>query len=323
MTNDAGTRGTLPALAAYVLVAAAGTACSPGSAEPRPPPRAEAPLASPPAPQLAPSSTPLAPSAIASGGSDATASTDASWDDNPPSAEPPGYPAVRLPTPTWRSSTDEPGQRVREAESRRLGVVRGLFAGAGVAFPPRQMLLRAFKQEERLEVWAASDTTSPLTHVTTYGFCYASGDLGPKRREGDLQVPEGFYVFSYFNAASSYHLSMLVSYPNASDRILSDKLHPGGEIMVHGRCVSIGCISLSDERVEELWVASKPVVDAGGKVRIHIFPARDIPALIASGRHPEQHDFWQNLDEGKQRFEREHRMLRVDVDARGRYVFPP
>ncbi len=28
----------------------------------------------------------------------------------------------------------------------------------------------------------------------------------------------------------------------------------GGAIMIHGNCVSIGCLAMTDERIEELWV---------------------------------------------------------------------
>ncbi|MCC6528150.1 MAG: hypothetical protein IT373_36220 [Polyangiaceae bacterium] len=235
--------------------------------------------------------------------------------------DPPGLPPVRGAHPEWQSSTEAPTARMAEAEAARTATVKELFAHAGVAFPAKQALLRIFKREGRVELWASGEARGPLTHVTTYEVCYASGHLGPKRKQGDRQVPEGFYVASYFNPASRYHLSMLVSYPNASDKILGDPVDPGNEIMVHGRCVSIGCVSLSDERVEELWVATKPVADAGGKLHIHIFPSRDIPALIAEGVRPEHHAFWKNLDEGKARFERERVVFGVAVEPSGRYVF--
>ena len=81
-----------------------------------------------------------------------------------------------------------------------------------------------------------------------------SGTTGPKRLQGDFQVPEGFYHINEFNPNSNYHLSMGLNYPNSSDRILSDSLRPGGEIYIHGSCVSVGCIPLNDDEIEELYL---------------------------------------------------------------------
>ena len=75
-----------------------------------------------------------------------------------------------------------------------------------------------------------------------------SGTMGPKRLQGDYQVPEGFYYINEFNPNSNYHLHLGLNYPNASDKILSDSLRPGGDIYIHGSCVSIGCIPLLTTR---------------------------------------------------------------------------
>lgn len=170
-------------------------------------------------------------------------------------------------------------------------------------------------------MWAAATPHGSLTQVTTYGICAASGGLGPKRREGDRQVPEGFYAISYFNSASRFHLSMQVSYPNAADRRHGHPRSPGGEIMIHGNCVSAGCLALGDERIEELWVMATALRDRGGRVRVHLYPARDVAALLATGEHPEHHDLWRNLAEGKQLFDESHRLFEVTITPGGRYRF--
>ena len=211
--------------------------------------------------------------------------------------------------------------RTRQAKSKRSKTVKRLFDDAGVAFPPQALLLRGFKNEERLEVWAGDDRKAALTHVTTYEFCYASGELGPKRAQGDEQVPEGFYSISALNPASRYHLSLKVSYPNRSDRILGSS-NLGGFIMLHGDCVSIGCIALSDERIEELWLMVAPVFKAKRKVDVHLFPSADMSSLLASHEDNEHHAFWANLKEGFDRFEHERRIVRPKVDRAGKYVFP-
>lgn len=187
-----------------------------------------------------------------------------------------------------------------------------------MAYPPEELYLRAFKHERELEVWAGA-RGKPLTKVKTYPFCAASGELGPKRRQGDLQVPEGFYTIDLFNPWSAYHLSMRVSYPNESDRILGRR-PLGGAIMVHGNCVSIGCIAIEDDPIEELYVLTQ---DARAKmdrqVPIHIFPRRlDAAGLAELAKLPHATEqlraFWRGLEPGWRLFEETRRPPRVSVD---------
>jgi hypothetical protein len=266
---------------------------------PKPPPRAS--VASKAAPE--PSVT-------------ATASASASSAPAPRIAE--ETPPVRRHTDV-RKSRDTSGQhRMQEAKAGKTTVVKGIFAEAGLSWPPRQLLLRAFKKENRLEVWASDEAKGPLTHVTTYEICYASGELGPKRQEGDSQVPEGFYRIVWFKAKSDYHMAMQVSYPNTSDRVLGHPQHPGGEIMIHGDCVSIGCLAMSDERIEELWVIAR---SAPRPIDVHIFPTRDMEGLLAQSPGSPHRAFWLNLKEGFDRFDAGHERFGVRVKRDGRYTF--
>ncbi|HLM71334.1 MAG TPA: L,D-transpeptidase family protein [Polyangiaceae bacterium] len=241
----------------------------------------------------------------------------------PPSQPPPPpeeVPSLRHKT-TWTSPITNGIERMHEARAAKLDTVRQIFASANVAFPPAQVLYRVFKRDQRLELWASGSKTAPLTHVTTYEVCYASGELGPKRKEGDRQVPEGFYTISFMNPWSAYFLSMQVSYPNASDRILGDKAAPGSDIMIHGNCMSIGCVSMMDERMQEIWVTTIEARKQGGAVHVHIFPARDMTGLIASGQHPQHRAFWENLKEGHDLFAQTKRIPHVAVERDGRYAF--
>lgn len=102
-----------------------------------------------------------------------------------------------------------------------------------------------------------------------------SGTTGPKRVEGDYQVPEGFYYINEFNPNSKYHLALGLNYPNASDKILSDSIRPGGAIYIHGRCVSTGCIAINDAPIEELYtMASKVKVNGQDFIPVHVFPVK-------------------------------------------------
>jgi hypothetical protein len=138
---------------------------------------------------------------------------------------------------------------------RRL---RPAFQRAGVSWPPEQLTLLALKEERRLEIYAA-DHSHRSRFVLSYPILAASGTLGPKLREGDKQVPEGFYRIELLNPNSRYHLSLRVNYPNPADieqagrdgRNLSVL---GGDIMIHGGAESIGCIAIGDPAVEELFV---------------------------------------------------------------------
>lgn len=211
--------------------------------------------------------------------------------------------------------------RVVAARQARGGAVAEAFRAAGVAWPPGELYLRAFKQERELEVWAGA-AGKPLVKVRTYPFCAASGELGPKRREGDLQVPEGFYVIDLFNPRSQFHLSLRVSYPNASDRKLADARRPGQNIFIHGGCASIGCIAIEDEPIEELYLMVQEARRKMGRnVPVHIFPRRlDTAGLTVLEQHPEATPsrlaFWRGLQPGYILFEETRRPPRVKVDGK-------
>jgi murein L,D-transpeptidase YafK len=125
----------------------------------------------------------------------------------------------------------------------------------GLAYPPRRLTLVGLKAERLLEVWG--EDGAAWRQLRTYRILAASGGPGPKRREGDLQVPEGLYRLTNFNPNSSYHLSVRVDYPNTDDRAaarLENRRDLGGDIYIHGRTVSIGCLAIGDEAIEELYV---------------------------------------------------------------------
>lgn len=118
----------------------------------------------------------------------------------------------------------------------RQADVKALVEQAGLTYPVA-VYLRVFKAEREVELWASGKVGQPMVLLKRYVICAASGEPGPERVEGDLQVPEGLYQVSQFNPTSNYHLALKVDYPNGSDRRRSDRQHPGGLIyMQHGRC---------------------------------------------------------------------------------------
>src|ERR1043166_9561229 len=129
------------------------------------------------------------------------------------------------------------------------------FNRAHVLYPPRRLAFLVFKKERRLAVWARDDK-SGWRFIRDYAVLAASGRSGPKLRQGDYQVPEGVYRIALLNPNSSYHLSMLVDYPNAFDRAQAQRDHRtnlGGDIFIHGKNVSIGCVAIGDPAIEELF----------------------------------------------------------------------
>jgi hypothetical protein len=128
------------------------------------------------------------------------------------------------------------------------------FQRAGLAYPPKRIALLVFKRERRVALWARDD--GAWRFIRDYPILAASGHAGPKLREGDYQVPEGVYRLEYLNPNSSYHLSMKVNYPNQFDRrrARSDgRTRLGGDIFIHGKNVSIGCVAVGDRAIEELF----------------------------------------------------------------------
>jgi murein L,D-transpeptidase YafK len=165
--------------------------------------------------------------------------------------------------------------RVRLAYEEKFEGIRSNLKDFDIQTRRMQLYLRVFKSEKLIEVWAKNSKDSVLQKVATYSICRLSGKLGPKRRQGDLQVPEGFYHINIFNPFSNYFLSLGINYPNTSDRILGHKGSLGGDIFIHGRCVTIGCLPITDNKIKELYVYCVEAKNNGqNKIPVTIFPAK-------------------------------------------------
>lgn len=161
--------------------------------------------------------------------------------------------APRLPSIADRVAQYGPSARARLAPH---------FAAAGVPYPPERFVLLGFKRERELHLLAAGPGR-PLAFVRAYPILGASGELGPKLRRGDLQVPEGVYRIDYLNPNSVAHLSLGLSYPNPYDRARAaedGRTELGSAIMIHGGVASEGCLAIGDRQAEELFVLA---ADAG------------------------------------------------------------
>jgi hypothetical protein len=174
------------------------------------------------------------------------------------------------------------------------------FARAGVAYPPARVTFIALKDAEQLEVWAAAAGDAPWAFVRTYDVQAASGGGGPKLRQGDEQVPEGVYRIDWLNPNSAYHLSLHVDYPNAQDRARAatdGRTSLGGDIMIHGDAVSIGCLAMGDQAAEDLFVLAADTGVQAGNVAAILAPTdlRVRRATVPAGAPPWTGELYREL----------------------------
>lgn len=150
------------------------------------------------------------------------------------------------------------------------------------------LTLVALKKEQLLEVWV-NRAEGPPRRIRSYPFTANSGGPGPKLREGDGQIPEGIYRIESLNPNSRYHLSIKLDYPNAFDRARGEedgREKLGFDIFIHGKAVTIGCIPIGDEAIEDLFTL---VAEVGvKKVKAILAPCdfrvgAEAPAIEAIG----------------------------------------
>jgi murein L,D-transpeptidase YafK len=168
--------------------------------------------------------------------------------------------------------------------------------------PSSPTLIRTYKKEAELEIWKMK-SNGEYARLKTYPMCRWSGQLGPKKREGDMQVPEGFYTIApgQMNPNSHYYLAFNVGYPNAYDRSLG---RTGGNVMVHGVCSSAGCFSMTDEQVADIYAIARDSFGGGQReIQLQSYPFHMTAENMAKFRLDPNIDFWKNLKEGSDHFE--------------------
>ena len=182
------------------------------------------------------------------------------------------------------------------------------------------ILVRIFKDESTLEIWKKHKATGRFALLKPYEICAWSGELGPKKREGDRQAPEGFYTIrpAQMNPKSSYYLAFNMGYPNEFDQAHG---RTGAHLMVHGACSSAGCYSMTDEQIAEIYALARLSFEGGQRdFQVQAFPFRMTPQKMAEHRNSENYEFWKMLKTGYDHFEVTRQVPKVDVCDR-RYVF--
>jgi murein L,D-transpeptidase YafK len=180
--------------------------------------------------------------------------------------------------------------------------------------------IRIFKEEKILETWLLKDGRYEL--FKSYPVCtYGSEGLGNKNLEGDGRAPEGFYYITpnRMNPSSSFHLSFNLGFPNAYDRYHGKT---GSGLLVHGKCVSIGCYAMTDKGIEEIYtLADRALRNGQGFFRVHVFPFRMSAGNMERHKRSPHIEFWQNLKEGYDFFAEKGNIPPNVVVRNGKYAF--
>jgi len=224
-------------------------------------------------------------------------------------------------------SQQRANSRVASAFKSKEDTLKKQFAQKGLQYPPKQLYIRSFKYDSQLEVWVRNTSKEQFQLFKTYKVCALSGSLGPKRVEGDYQVPEGFYYINQFKPNAEFHLALGLNYPNASDELLSDSSKPGGDIYIHGSCITVGCIPIKDEPIEEVYILATQAKNNGQDfIPIHVFPVRfNNPKSVEYFLKVSSEDkFYQkfafNIKEVFDYFENYKKLPLISVNAKGEYV---
>jgi len=177
------------------------------------------------------------------------------------------------------------------------------------------VLLRIIKEDHELELWRQQRDGAWL-RARVYPICRFSGSLGPKRRQGDRQAPEGFYELTAvnLNPMSREHLSINTGYPNALDRAWG---YTGSDLMIHGGCSSAGCYAMTDAAMEEIYAAVRDSTRLGQhRVQLQIYPFRMTDWRMLGLPHDRNRAFWLELKRGWDWFEQHQSPVPVSVVGR-------
>jgi murein L,D-transpeptidase YafK len=218
-------------------------------------------------------------------------------------------------------STGSPVRAAETAAAKPLPAETATFLKSRSVAESAPLYIRVFKEESELEVWKARANGRYL-HIKTFPICNWSGALGPKQKLGDLMSPEGFYGVGRegLKPDSKYHLALNIGYPNALDRSLG---RSGDFIMVHGKCVSVGCFAMTDELIEEVYAFVREALDAGQeRVPVHVFPFRMSATNLKAHAGEPSSASWQPLKEAYDDFARTREPPRVALCGQ-RYIVNP
>ncbi len=217
-------------------------------------------------------------------------------------------------------------RRVRTAYNEKFNQIVQKLNNQDLSITELEIYIRIFKTDKIIELWGKNRSEANFKLITTYPVCSLSGSVGPKREEGDGQIPEGYYYIERFNPASNFYLSLGLNYPNRSDRILGVEGKLGGDIFIHGNCVTIGCVPITDDLIKELYVYCVEAKNNGqSRIPVTIFPEKltNRSYIILRAMHlgdVDKLNLWADLKKGYDFFEENKTLPTVSVNQNGRYL---
>jgi len=217
--------------------------------------------------------------------------------------------------------------RVRMAISDKGSIINENLKKYGINISDVNVLFIVYKEEKRLDVFAKNKNDSKYKKIADYQICRISGRLGPKRKQGDRQVPEGFYHIDRFNPASNFFLSLGINYPNQADTKKSQSGNPGDNIFIHGACVSIGCLAMTDEKIKEIYLYALYSRQNGQRrIPVYIFPFEMSEQNMRKYKRTHRFnstliEFWENILQGYDFFQKEKTEPKFFINSNGDYIF--
>ncbi len=213
-------------------------------------------------------------------------------------------------------------ERVVDAFNSKTLLLENEFKALGLTWPVQEIYIRSFKSEQELELWVKEGNKFKL--FKTYNVCKSSGQLGPKLQQGDGQIPEGFYYIDRFNPVSSFWLSLGINYPNKADLLRTSAEDPGGDIFIHGDCVTIGCLPMTNDLMKEIYVLAVLTKNNDqDNIPVHIFPYRfgDLNNVIYNTLYKGKSEFWKSLENEYNHFNENNILRDYFINDEGNYIF--
>jgi murein L,D-transpeptidase YafK len=218
--------------------------------------------------------------------------------------------------------------RVKEAYNHSYNQIISKLKVLNVEQSKINILFIGYKQEKILSIYIRNKS-GLFTLFKTYKVCSQSGDLGPKFKSGDYQTPEGFYHIDRFNPSSNFYLSLGINYPNSADKNRSNASNLGGDIFIHGNCVSIGCFAMTDESIKEIYILSVLAKNSGqNKIPVIIAPfdfnnAKNLnfSKNINFQSFSDYFELWNSLKTGINLYKKSKSLPKLIIDKKGNYNF--
>lgn len=201
--------------------------------------------------------------------------------------------------PTVQQKTSDGEDRIQLAIREKEHIITANLDAYQLYKDDLNILFIAYKEEKELQLFAKKIAYTEYRKIKTYPICKQSGILGPKKAEGDLQVPEGFYHIDRFNPLSKYYLSLGINYPNAVDQ---NRGYTGSDIFIHGKCETKGCLPMTDDLIKEIYLYAVWSNACGQQqIPVYIFPFSMTTENIEMYKDQVDEEtiaFWKNIQQG-------------------------